>query len=77
MSELPPVGRDGWRTVGISSAAVFMVSLDEPEKNKAFAESLGTTQVLLSDTTGTTAEAYGVHNLYTRPDQLQGCTPDD
>ena len=46
-----------------------MVSLDEPEKNKAFAESLGTSQVLLSDSIGTTAKAYGVTaigGLYTR-----------
>jgi peroxiredoxin Q/BCP len=37
-----------------------MVSLDTPEKNRAFAESLGTTQALLSDATGLTASAYGV-----------------
>lgn len=37
-----------------------MVSLDEPEKNKQFAESLGALQVLLSDTTGEVAKAYGV-----------------
>lgn len=37
-----------------------MVSLDSPEKNRAFAESLGTTQLLLSDPTGLAASAYGV-----------------
>ena len=36
-------------------AAVFMVSLDEPEQNRAFAESLGTTQTLLSDESGESA----------------------
>lgn len=37
-----------------------MVSLDDPEKNKEFAESLGAKHVLLSDPTGETAKAYGV-----------------
>lgn len=37
-----------------------MISLDEPEQNRAFAESLGTTQLLLSDPSGATARAYGV-----------------
>lgn len=37
-----------------------MVSLDEPERNRAFAESLGAEQVLLSDPTGIAAQAYGV-----------------
>ena len=40
-----------------------MVSLDSPEKNAAFAESLETTQVLLSDPTGNTAKAYGVTSM--------------
>lgn len=40
-----------------------MVSLDEPEKNRAFAESLGTSQVLLSDPTGKVGAAYGVRGL--------------
>jgi len=52
--------RDSADAIAAYDAAVFMVSLDEPEKNKAFAESLGTTQVLLSDSIGTSAEAYGV-----------------
>jgi len=37
-----------------------MVSLDSPEKNRAFAESLATTKLLLSDPTGLAASAYGV-----------------
>jgi peroxiredoxin Q/BCP len=40
-----------------------MVSLDKPEKNKEFAESLGAKHVLLSDPTGETAKAYGVAGL--------------
>ncbi|MEM8705756.1 MAG: MFS transporter [Actinomycetota bacterium] len=38
MSDLPPVGRDGWRTVGISSAAVFMVSMEITVISLAFPE---------------------------------------
>ncbi|MEO0493845.1 MAG: MFS transporter [Actinomycetota bacterium] len=38
MSGLPPVGRDGWRTVGISSAAVFMVSMEITVISLAFPE---------------------------------------
>ncbi len=40
--------------------AYFMVSLDPPEKNKEFAESLGANFPLLSDPQGTAAKAYGV-----------------
>ncbi len=40
-----------------------MVSLDEPERNREFAASLGARHVLLSDPTGTTAKAYGVTAL--------------
>lgn len=40
-----------------------MVSLDDPEKNKAFAESLGADLVLLSDPSGAVAKAYGVTAL--------------
>ena len=46
-----------------------MVSLDDAEKNRAFAESLETTQVVLSDPEGSTASAYGVTSfggLYAR-----------
>jgi peroxiredoxin Q/BCP len=41
-------------------AAVFMVSLDTPEKNREFADSLQAKHVLLSDPTGEVAKAYGV-----------------
>ncbi len=37
-----------------------MLSLDEPARNKEFAEGLGARHVLLSDPTGETAKAYGV-----------------
>jgi len=40
-----------------------MVSLDTPERNRAFAESLGADRVLLSDPSGTTAKSYGVTAL--------------
>jgi peroxiredoxin Q/BCP len=40
-----------------------MVSLDDPEKNKAFAESVGAHFVLLSDPKKESAEAYGVLGL--------------
>ena len=46
-----------------------MVSTDDAEKNRAFAESLSADLVLLSDTTKTAARAYGVSTLgglYTR-----------
>ena len=38
MSDLPPVGRDGWRTVGIASASVFMVSMEITVISLAFPE---------------------------------------
>ena len=37
-----------------------MVSLDDAEKNKAFAESLGARHTVLSDPTGDVARTYGV-----------------
>lgn len=40
-----------------------MVSLDDPEKNAAFAESLGAEMVLLSDPGGEVARRYGVTSL--------------
>ena len=40
-----------------------MVSLDEPAKNREFAESLGARHVLLSDPSGEVAAAYGVTAL--------------
>lgn len=38
MSTVPPVGRDGWRTVTISSLAVFMVSMEITIISLAFPE---------------------------------------
>lgn len=40
-----------------------MVSLDDPAKNKAFAESLDAKLVLLSDPDGKNARTYGVRAL--------------
>jgi peroxiredoxin Q/BCP len=40
--------------------AYFMVSLDAPKKNKAFAESVGANFVLLSDPEKQASEAFGV-----------------
>jgi peroxiredoxin Q/BCP len=40
--------------------AVYLVSLDAPEKNREFAEGLEAKHVLLSDPSGDTARAYGV-----------------
>jgi len=40
--------------------AVFAVSVDPPETNGAFAQSLGVDYPLLSDPSATTAKAYGV-----------------
>jgi peroxiredoxin Q/BCP len=37
-----------------------MVSLDTPQRNREFAESLGARHTLLSDPTGAAARAYGV-----------------
>jgi len=39
---------------------VYLVSLDEPERNRAFAEALGAKHVVLSDPLKQAAEAYGV-----------------
>lgn len=38
----------------------FLVSLDDPETNRAFGESVGATLVLLSDPEKNVAERYGV-----------------
>jgi thioredoxin-dependent peroxiredoxin len=55
--------RDSADAIGAFRAAVFMVSLDAPEKNAEFAKSLGAKHVLLSDPTGEIATAYGVSGL--------------
>ncbi len=52
--------RDSAEPLAAFDAAVFMVSLDEPERNREFAESLDASHVLLSDPSGATARAYGV-----------------
>lgn len=52
--------RDGAALLAPFEADVFMVSLDPPEQNRAFASSLGADLVLLSDATGLSASAYGV-----------------
>ena len=39
---------------------MYLVSLDEPERNREFAESLGARHVVLSDPGGEVAKAYGV-----------------
>ena len=43
--------------------AYFSVSVDPPETNKAFAQSLGVDYPLLSDPSKEVAKAYGVVNL--------------
>jgi peroxiredoxin Q/BCP len=43
-------------------AAYFTASVDTPEQNKKFAESLGLDYPILSDPTTETAKAYGVYN---------------
>lgn len=55
--------RDSAKELGAYEAAVFMVSLDTPEKNRQFAESLDAAHVLLSDPGKQVADAYGVTAL--------------
>jgi peroxiredoxin Q/BCP len=52
--------RDSADQLAEFDAAVFMVSLDEPETNRDFGQSLSAKHVLLSDPTKATARAYGV-----------------
>ena len=52
--------RDNAPAIAAYDAAVFMVSLDPPEQNAAFAKSVDAKQVLLSDEGGSVASAYGV-----------------
>lgn len=52
--------RDQAGAIDAYDAAVYLASVDEPEKNKAFAEAEGAKQVLLSDPGGEVAKAYGV-----------------
>jgi peroxiredoxin Q/BCP len=52
--------RDSAKLLGEFDAAVFMVSLDDSDRNREFAESLEAAHVVLSDPSGATARAYGV-----------------
>ena len=52
--------RDSESALQSSDVATFMVSLDPPEKNRAFAEAAGVGFPVLSDPEGTVARAYGV-----------------
>ena len=52
--------RDHADAIAAYDAAVYLASVDEPEKNKAFAEAEGARQVVLSDPGGEVAKAYGV-----------------
>jgi thioredoxin-dependent peroxiredoxin len=44
-------------------AAVFMVSMDAPDRNAEFAKATGAKQVVLSDPEGKAADAYGVEGM--------------
>ena len=55
--------RDAAGAIAAYDAAVFMVSLDTPEKNAEFARSVDAKHVLLSDPDGHVAEAFGVAGL--------------
>lgn len=55
--------RDSAKDIAKYDAAVYYVSLDDPAKNAAFAKELGAKHVLLSDTSGDVAKAYGVLRL--------------
>lgn len=52
--------RDAADAIAAYDAAVYLVSLDAPERNRAFAEAEGARQVVLSDPEGVVAKAYGV-----------------
>ena len=55
--------RDAQAELAKYDADVFMVSFDPPEKNADFAKSLKANLVLLSDTKGDAASAFGVSGL--------------
>lgn len=46
-----------------SNTQVLGISLDPPERNRKFAQEIGATFPLLSDTQKATAKAYGVLNM--------------
>jgi peroxiredoxin Q/BCP len=52
--------RDHAGEIAAYDAAVYLVSLDTPEKNREFAEAEGARQVVLADPSGDTARAFGV-----------------
>ncbi len=54
--------RENSAKIGKPDVALFAVSVDTPETNKKFAESLGLDYPILSDPTKATAKAYGVLN---------------
>jgi peroxiredoxin len=61
--------RDSAETIAAFDVAVYMVSLDDAEKNRAFAEGLDAKHVVLSDPLKEAAESYGVialGGLYSR-----------
>ena len=55
--------RDAAAAIAAYDAAVFMVSMDPPEKNAEFAKSVDAKHVLLSDPEGVVAQAFGVEGL--------------
>jgi len=52
--------RDSEKELAAFDVATFMLSLDEAEKNQAFAKSVGASFVLLSDPEKQAARRYGV-----------------
>ena len=52
--------RDHADAIAGYDVAVYLASVDPPEKNEAFARAEGARQVILSDPEGDTARAYGV-----------------
>jgi peroxiredoxin Q/BCP len=52
--------RDHADAIARYDAAVYLASVDPPERNEAFARAEGARQVILSDPEGETARAYGV-----------------
>ena len=52
--------RDSAEAIAAFDVAVYMLSLDDAEKNRAFAEGLDAKHVVLSDPLQEAAESYGV-----------------
>jgi peroxiredoxin len=52
--------RDSADAIAAFDVAVYMVSLDDAEKNRAFAEGLNAKHVVLSDPLKEAADSYGV-----------------